>query len=178
MRAFFKGESGWLSKLTDPHRSMDSQMQRITNKLIKNSVGLWGSVSRSFRKQSRRYSAAKNPIGRDEAMNILVGLVHLAVAERSKLEGTIVDRVEHGLLYSDYYRDVEAVSELAVKTDEYYRLAEMIREDYATEYGFYLRNRMGSYRKGDTDPLSENDLKELEMKIEKFNKITGFGGEA
>ncbi len=177
MRAFFKRVSRWLSQRVVPHRSMDSQMQRITSKLIKKSVGPWGSVTWAFIKQSRRYSVEKNPIGRDEAMNILVGLVHLAVAKRSMLEGNIVDRVENGLLYSDFYRDVEDVLEMATKADEAYRKAEMIREDYATEYGFYLRNRMESYRKGGTNPLSEDDLEELKKKIDKLNRLTGFGGE-
>ena len=177
MRAFFSKLSRGVKRRVVPQKTMDSQMQKITSNLIKGSVGPRGVMTRAFRKEIKQYSAEKNPIGEKEAMNILVNMVKLAVAERNKLGGIIVDRVEHGLLYSDYYRDVEKISEMAIKTDEYYRKTEMIREDYLVEYGFYARNRMESQRGGKASPLSDEDLEELRKRIEKVNKYTGFGGE-
>lgn len=177
MRAFFSKLSMGITRRVVPQKTMDSQMQKITKKLIKGSVGPRGVMTRAFRKEIKKYSADENPIGKEEAENILVNMVKLAVVERNKLEGIIVDRVERGLLYSEYYRDVEKISEMAIKTDEYYRKTEMIRENYLVEYGFYARNRMESQRGGKESPLSDDDLEELRKRIEKVNQYTGFGGE-
>lgn len=178
MRANFNKVSRWFKRKHIPQKTMDSQMQKITRCLINGSIGSKGVMTQAFREEIEKYSADENPIGEEEARNLLVNMVKLAVAERSKLEGTIVDQVERGLLYSDYYRDVEEVTDMAIKTDEYYRKAEMVREDYLVEYGFYARNRMESFRDGKTKPLSDNDLDELKKRIDKINRLTGFGGEA
>lgn len=177
MGAFFSKLSRGVKRKVIPQKTMDSRMQKITGNLIRGCVGPRGVMTRAFRKEIRQYSADKNPIGKDEAMNILVNMVKLAVAERSKLEGIIVDQVERGLLYSDYYNDVEKISEMSIKTDACYRETEMIRENYLIEYGFYDRYRMEAHRGGKESPLSEEDLETLRKRIEKLNKYTGFGGE-
>lgn len=166
----------WLRRWFRPQKTMESEMQHITRKLIRGSIGRRGTVRRAFAKQSAEFNPETNPIGKKEAMNILVNMVKLSVAERSKLEGTVIDRVERGMLYSGYTDEVERISDMAATADEYYRSAEAIREDYLVEYGFYMRNRMESFRPNSKAALSDEELAELEKKIERINKSTGLGG--
>lgn len=168
----------WFRRRLQRDKVVESEIQKITDKLIRNSIGSRGKVTQAFQKQRETFNTEKKPIGREEALNMLVNMVKIAVVERNKLEGIIINRVEQGMLNSSYYEEVEIVSDMAAQADSYYRSAETVRDDYLAEYGDYWQNRMEARRNNSKVTLTEQDYEDLKVRIEKINKLTGFGGDS
>lgn len=166
----------WLLRIISPKKAVEIQISRITTKLIRKSFGPFGTVTRKFRKDINKYNADSTPISSEEAMEILVGMVKLAAAQRSLLPALIAEEANRRLFSNRMDRSLQKVVDLAVETDEAYRSTEFVREDYLIEYANFSQNRIQSYKYQGVTPPSKQELDWLKERLDKMNNLTGLGG--
>ena len=108
----------WLLRIISPQKAVEIQIARITTKLIRKTFGLFGTVTGKFRKDIKKYNADCTPISTEEAKQLLVSMVKLAVAQRSLLLTLIAEEADQRLFSNRMDRNLHKVVELAVEADE------------------------------------------------------------
>lgn len=166
----------WLLRIISPQKAVEIQIARITTKLIRKTFGLFGTVTGKFRKDIKKYNADCTPISTEEAKQLLVSMVKLAVAQRSLLLTLIAEEADQRLFSNRMDRNLHKVVELAVAADEAYRSAEFIREDYLIEYANFSQNRIQSYKYQSVTPPTDQELDWLKERLDKMEDLTGLGG--
>lgn len=122
-----------------------SVMEKLTNRLIEETVGQNGMITNTFREKIDGYDPEENPISSQEARKLIDSLLRKAVSQRKTLTDRIATSAEIGDLYERYYGKIDYVSTSAI--DAYIKMQKMekIRADYEYYYEMMLNVREKAY---------------------------------
>ena len=114
----------------DPSTKFKAELERVTDRLIEETVGDDGEITQEFKRRMEEYDPGENPISPKEAEALIHSLIRTAVAQRKCLTERIATSVENGELYAKYYGKIHLISDSAVEAYTKLQLLERSREEF------------------------------------------------
>ena len=112
-------------------RSLDDELEQITDKLIKDTVGPKGVLTAKFDRCAGAFDPRVNPISEKEAVEIMLSMIKIAVSRRKLMVERCATSVEAGGLFDRHYRKMHQVSKLAVICNANKRRLQRAEEELA-----------------------------------------------
>lgn len=120
------------------------EMEKILNKLIRDTVGTGGALDQEFLRYTAQFDKS-HPIGEKEARTLLMSLLKRAIANRDLINGRIEHAVEYGSLYNRYYAKLQNIYDLTVQTNIRREEMAAAQQDYFFAHNVYQNVRDLTY---------------------------------
>jgi len=76
------------------------------------------------------FDAENNPLGINDALKILNSLLHIALDERARLDGRLMDSIMKGDVFRSYYADIEQMNQLNAALGSAKKRRDAAKKDY------------------------------------------------
>ena len=116
---------------------LEDEIHLLTNELVESSKK---KLKKKFEDRIAEYNAKNNPLGEEEAKEILISLLREAAVDRRRLNAAIQRSVSEGTLYLRYYDKVAAINQLT--TEAYVKMKRMQGIQERFEYKKLLYNNV------------------------------------
>lgn len=141
---------------------IETELEKITRQLIEETIGEKGLLTIEFQKKLEIINSDKHPINEAVAKEILLGLLGLAISQRSILTERISKSIENGNIYREYLSQLEEIDRLNVRAELLNKNMERIQTDYEKQLLLYERVSAKTYLR-DVWPTDE-DVERLKNK--------------
>lgn len=121
------------------------ELEAITNALIQETIRPGGAMDKEFDRQVDFYRTKGEPIGEQQAKQILNSLLKVAIAERGQLNGRLEQCVESGSLYNRYYSKLQTVYDLHVAASIAQEKMDRSEKDYKDSKDLYDFTKEASF---------------------------------
>lgn len=145
------------TKFIKKEKAHTSEIEKITDQLIAETLSDNGVLIKELNMKLQNYTVDENPLGLDEAKNILNSLITLAINQRSLLAQRLANSIEQGSLYNDYYEKMKDINKLTIAVNVEAKKLERINNDFNTQNHIYHKITGMTYQRAVLPDDSDTD---------------------
>lgn len=142
--ASWKQKAALPDSYPDFAKTVAPAMEQLTKQLIEETVGSRSEMMQSFRRQMAAYNTNTTPISPEHAKKIIFSMLDGAVANRKLINERLVQSVEVGSLYRNYYGRVQAVDDMSIRAYAAMEQMNLAEEDFMDSYAMLMQVRKKS----------------------------------